>query len=1005
MSLTAKEQSVLSLIKSDESQRNYFFKKVNDIKWLFPLYDEGLFDSTKYPIPNTKKVKGNESIVWYQVSFLLKIAEQLVDNYNENIEEKIIEIVEKIIYSDYNNYWVDLNISDIISTLQKNKNISLNIIKKHIDNLKAKDTDSFDNYIIVDKLLPTILESDDEQKKELLLNYVFGHRDVEVEDGENITYFDQEIVHLAVKKGTITKNIDAEKTKQLLYKFINIVIPNLRSLKNKSTFEFKISEKYYLLKINYADLYSLDITITSDGIDVLKHTIQNYHLKKIDDLKVDFNNSVSDLLDLSKIEPITYMGEGKSIDSIIDLLFNENFRTSYFKLINLEKMHLTNNINLQLDMLVLLLGEIKEKSFELFSSFVKELFESKKYHFPIFRRIALYHISKNYLELNGLFWKKINDYQLLDNYKYDDDVYSLLRNNFDKIDATRKKQLVTIIEKGPKELKYINSWQLQWYSLFKEDEEFKEKYNASKQKNNNKNFNWRPTGIVTMWGSTSPFSLKELETKTVEQIVSLLKTFKKEDKDFLAPSEEGFAEALKTVIKNEPEKFLIKIHLFSEVNNRYVHAISSQLEDSVSPIFSNYILSLVDFYKGYIKSERFHYDNKSSEKDFEKVPGSWTLRSILGIFSKILRDDKIEIKNIETFDSIKEFMSKLREIIPQEYYNSSSQMDDYIMFAINNNEGIFYQLVMEISLREGRMYGCKNEKWRYRDFFNKKLVNDIDSANVIIGQYIRNLLWLDEDWVKDYLTDINPHSNSGKAFMGGYLFSNPIVNVDIFPLLKPSYEYLIKNNTSKELEGLGNHIANLYFRNLITLAEDDMINMILKYQPKIAIHFFYALSSAKDSINYAEGIRVLDKKINELILYIVNRYEVCDDETCSNILIYLYNFIDLFEKQDTAIYSAFVSISEKKVNYSMHTISVLAEHIEKDNSLEYAKVLLEIWKNSKQIRLLSYPSDKIFEIWDFITKTVKSTESKTEIRKICTTYVKGGDNRLEEFFTKLADNL
>ena len=185
-----------------------------------------MFDNSKFPIPDTKKAKQNESIAWYQVSYLLKITEQLVDNYNESIEEKIIEIVEKIISSDYNNYWVDLNISDIISTLQRNNNISIDIIKKHLDNLKEKNTHSLDNHVIVDKLLPAVLESHDDQKEELLINSVFGYKDSGDVEGVSIPYFDQNIVHLALKKGITVLNtpgtIDADYRGEIGIILINL---------------------------------------------------------------------------------------------------------------------------------------------------------------------------------------------------------------------------------------------------------------------------------------------------------------------------------------------------------------------------------------------------------------------------------------------------------------------------------------------------------------------------------------------------------------------------------------------------------------------------------------------------------------------------------------------------------------------------------------------------------------------------------------------------------------
>ena len=905
-------------------------------------------------------------------------------------------------FSGFNNDWLDYRLSETIATLQHHNNISVDIIEKHLENQKLPSGD----YFIAEKLLPAVLNSYDDDKKDLLINFVFGYKNYNDEKGTSVTNFDQSIVKMFLEDGKLTQDLNSNDTKSLLYKLIDISYPALRWLYDDYMVEFTIDGTEYILTSNFSSLYNVDFVVTSDDSEVIKYSVIDYHLKSEDEIKGEFNNSISEKIDQSNIETKAYLGDNDKLDYLVELLFKENFEASHFKLIKLDEEYFRDNVEVQLFMITLLVKNLKEKSKDEFKSVITELINSPKFNLPIFRRIAIYFISNNYVKLNELLWSKVEEYNLLDDYRYEDDIYNLLHNNFGIINEDHKEYLTSIIERGSKDKKFEDYWKFKWYSILKEDQKYSDKYNELKMKvGDDKDYKWQPSGVITFWGSTSPITVKDIISNSSMWIVNYLNNYKKKENDFRGPDEQGLADTLKESVSEAPEKFLKDFHLFLDVNNIYVNAITSKLENIVSPVFSKYIKSLVDFFDKYVASERFNYDKKEGDNEFIKVPGSWTVASILRLLTTIVKRDDVEIADIEILNSIKDFIPKLRVEVSQAYFGEDSNMESYIMFAINNNEGHLYQLLIELSLREGRLYQSKNEEWRYKEYFEDGFTNNIDSSNVIIGQYLRNFLWLDFNWTKSVISKLDPNSQNAKAFMGGYLYSNPIANEEVYPLLKPLYIHSIKNSVEKELEGIGSHIANLYFRDLVTLDEGDLIDLILEHNPKLIFKFFYVLLRAEDSIKKKEEGVILQSKITELILYINSRYDECTDVFCLEVLSYMYRFIVFFEELKPEITEAFIKISKKQILFVPQIIRHFSEHVEKDNSDNYANVLLEIWKNSEQIKTITFPNGHIFDIWNFIKSKLTNVNSKKDIRAICTIYVKSGDPRLEDFFKQLSDEI
>ena len=167
---------VLQLIKNDEYIREYFFKKVNSVKWFFPLKEKGYFSPDKAPPPQPAEQEGYFTIPeWYVLPYLEKVSKQVTIKGNEKYAEELLKIIDDVTnyhikhdrkLDNYRTWWyfvkILLNIpNDMVVKYLKDHNIKIGE-----DWIKVWITSKFDNVLpaseIATKLLPKFLT----QKKE-----------------------------------------------------------------------------------------------------------------------------------------------------------------------------------------------------------------------------------------------------------------------------------------------------------------------------------------------------------------------------------------------------------------------------------------------------------------------------------------------------------------------------------------------------------------------------------------------------------------------------------------------------------------------------------------------------------------------------------------------------------------------------------------------------------------------------------------------------------------------
>src|SRR4030042_2924968 len=107
--LTDKELKTINLILEDISYENYFFKKVKNLKWFYPLKEKGFFTPQKAPAQKPAEQEGYFIIPeWNILSYLEKVSQQAREPANEKYIDELLTIIKEVSnYRDSNSQHVD----------------------------------------------------------------------------------------------------------------------------------------------------------------------------------------------------------------------------------------------------------------------------------------------------------------------------------------------------------------------------------------------------------------------------------------------------------------------------------------------------------------------------------------------------------------------------------------------------------------------------------------------------------------------------------------------------------------------------------------------------------------------------------------------------------------------------------------------------------------------------------------------------------------------------------
>jgi hypothetical protein len=179
MNLDPKEEAVLEMIEKGISYENYFFKKVTNVKWFYPLKEKGYFSPEKAPGVKPAEKEGYYVPQWNVLPYLERISQQVNVQGNEKYIDELLMVISEVSKyqeskkQDIDNYHTWRYFVKILSNISNSK-ITLEIIELIPIWLNSRFDTMLPGSEIARKLLPKFLTDnpDDIKKAEKIINYI-----------------------------------------------------------------------------------------------------------------------------------------------------------------------------------------------------------------------------------------------------------------------------------------------------------------------------------------------------------------------------------------------------------------------------------------------------------------------------------------------------------------------------------------------------------------------------------------------------------------------------------------------------------------------------------------------------------------------------------------------------------------------------------------------------------------------------------------------------------------
>ncbi|MHA1877954.1 MAG: hypothetical protein ACTSUC_16040 [Promethearchaeota archaeon] len=659
---------------------------------------------------------------------------------------------------------------------------------------------------------------------------------------------------------------------------------------------------------------------------------------------------------------------------------------------------------------------------------LKEFLEGE-FKCPIFKRIALFVINKEWGKYDVIFWELIvanKKREFFEDKHYEIEVYQILEKHVKRFTPKQKDLIKEIIEDGPKlhlpakdQERYINLWKQKWYSAMKSDREFEDLYNRCKKETKTKEYVATKAGRVqTRVGpGKSPLTVEQILSMSNNELAEFLSTFKTKDW-WEGPTIEGLADALKDTARTKPEKFVDDLSPFQNTAYIYLYYILWGIRDAWNEKELFDWGKLLVFLKKYIDHEEFWENNeKFTIGDHWKPDNSVIIDSIGSLIQDGTRDDTWAFDGKYNDSAIEILNIILNDKHIKKLNKKSEKSDiDYIMAMHNTPLGNIIIALIYLSLRIARLQNKKQKsdgKWNkeLKTLFERVLKHNIVEAYTVLGQYLPNIMYLDAKWTKDKIKELEQieEETFRRAFIVGYL-NNRRVYDDIYRLesMQNHYKWAMESTWDSHIsEQLISHIAIGYLRGY-----EDLFNLLLeKWNPSQIldlINFFWRESEyllRPDRKNRDDNIkRIISfwEKVFDKYKEKENDFSDDDKKILSNIVkltIYL-NQIDKKEFDWLMLSAPYIHIDDNERWLLEYLDNLKDKGEDKIVIIEYIlNIILEMLKNY----VFPFAQDYMKSIIEYayeLAQKENNEEIKSLANQICNILGAAGYDYLREIYEK-----
>ena len=464
----------------------------------------------------------------------------------------------------------------------------------------------------------------------------------------------------------------------------------------------------------------------------------------------------------------------------------------------------------------------------------------------VFRRIALHLLRQFPNAAPNLIVDRLTNQSLFNDPSIQHEYRLLLKECFGMLSPNQQELILGWIEAGPEEMEsYRKIWQRNLLSLIQ-----------SQLPPNRRNFYNRLVAefgepehpefvsYITSWvGPTSPKSVEELSTMSVDGIVQFLKSWQPSGEVF-GPSPEGLGRQLSTVITENPERFASGAMKFEGLDPTYVRALLWGLWEAIRngrKFDWGPVLRLCQW----VMKQPREIPGRIVEISNADPDWGWTRKTIAELLHEGFREREGMIP-FEFRPLVWEILYQLAEDpdpTPEHEARYGGSNMDPITLSINTTRGCAMHAVIQYALwvrrhieglpdaaeRLARGFG---EMPEVREVLDKHLDPTIDPSlaiRVVYGQWFPYLVLLDRSWATNCVDKIFLPRDSERQFWdaawGAYImFCRPYG--DVFDILRNQYEIAVERIevTSRDVQSsserhLAEHLMVFYWDGKLDLED------------------------------------------------------------------------------------------------------------------------------------------------------------------------------------------
>ena len=817
-------EELFKIIQKDDSYENYFLSNVKFKSWLFQLKERGYFSPEKAPGLQPGPEKGSFSIPeWNVLRYLEQVSMQAKVPEDEKYIEELLNIIREV-----TQYHIKTNKLDNYRTWWYFVKILLNIPSEKIPEsiielipfwLRSRFDVGLVGADIAKKLLPKFLNSEnaeDWKKAERIVEAITAikwlkiseeRRDIVEKEQEATTLIDNYWLQESFKENAA--KVGERCSEKVIFTIAERLKEVFRGEHPESFLEFEYEGKEYVLIVSHRKDFAFNVSVgiikradtkAKDVTEQLFKVIPPESEKLFEFQIGDCNDkeSFTDVLQILIRKDCKFEKINGDLNSKIKGLYNA-LMTDY-SYIWFESMfsgpHFVYNVKQVLTLILRDITLAKVTSNQTSAGAIFEAFLGNQYQYPIFKRMVVFLVAKEWSSFKKVFWRMIDEDggKIFSSAYFEPELYPLLENNVTEWVREDKERLKTIIERGPlvdlpedyKE-KYVAHWKQKWYSALKSDPFFlplfdeQTKFTGSKEK-----LPPRITEISVREGpGPSPLSKEQIIGMSNEELAKYLSTFQPKDR-WEGPSIYGLSGILRGIAQEKPEKLTDELGPFLNTGYLYVYDILEGINEAWNKRKSLDWKRIFEFIKLYIEKDEFWQDKYVIQDDMAKH--KWIVATIGRLIRDGTRDDAWAFSEDLLF-----FAQEILLLLLEKTKANGEKIKDAVNDALNSALGIIISALIHLALRVARVEEKKglDKEPRWSTEIKKKyeelLKDKVAEGYILLGQYMPNLYYLDKHWVKEKIEEISltTHGELWDFFMRGYLFGR--VYKDLYELMEPHY--------------------------------------------------------------------------------------------------------------------------------------------------------------------------------------------------------------------------